>query len=114
MLRIQAIPIATLTACITLGIIAPPVAFADGKATGIITIGGQLFAAGKVTLYRDNGQFVGCKVKNGEFLIDHIPVGTFKVTIEGKGVPHQYESDDTTPLVVEVKDGENSINFKIN
>lgn len=113
MLRMRTILIAGLAVYGMLGIGTPSMALDDGRASGEITFGDKPLAAGKITFYRDNGQFVGCKVQDGKYLIDHIPIGTHKVTLEGKRVPRQYESDDTTPLVVEVIEGKNVFDLAI-
>src|SRR5580698_4403437 len=77
---------------------------ADVKVSGKITLDGKPLAAGKVTFHLDNGQFIGSKVKDGAYKIDHLPPGKYKVTVEGKDVPATYTSEEKTPLVVEIKD----------
>lgn len=84
---------------------APEAMAADGKMTGKITLKGKPLAEGKITFYLPNGQFVGSKIKDGKYLIDHMPAGTFKVTVEGKGVPAKFGSEETAFLTVEIKDG---------
>lgn len=94
--------------------VTPPAVFAaDGRVTGLIKLGASPLAAGKITFYRDNGQFVGCKVKDGKFTLDRVPEGRMKVTIEGKGVPIKYASEDQTVLTVDVEPGANEFDFEL-
>ncbi len=83
----------------------PPKTHTGDEGIGKITLDGKPPTAGKITFYRSDGQFVGSKVKNGKYAIDHMPVGVLKVTIEGKGVPARYASENTSPLTVEIKKG---------
>jgi hypothetical protein len=99
--------------CGLLVVASPSVVADDGEATGLITVGGKPLASGKITFHRDNGQFVGCKVKDGKYTIDRVPAGTLRVTIEGKGVPPAYTSEDTSALVVEVKKGAATFDFNL-
>jgi hypothetical protein len=82
-------------------------------ATGKIVVGGKPLSAGKVTFYFDNGQFVGSKIKDGEYAVDRVPVGTHRVTVEGKGVPLKYTSDDKSPLSVKVTQGAVTLDFDL-
>ena len=84
-----------------------------GKATGVVTFEGKPLAEGKITLYRDNGQFVGAKIKDGKFAIDFVPAGMFRVTLEGKDVPAKYALEDATSLAVTVTAGKNEFNFSL-
>ena len=91
---------------------APAAMADDAKVNGSITVGGAPLAAGKVTFHLDD-QFVGSKVKDGKYTVNRVPVGKYKVTIEGKGVPAKFTSDDITPLRVEVKEGTNTFDFDL-
>jgi hypothetical protein len=97
--------------CGLLSASAPCARAADAKATGKITVGGKPLAAGKVTFHLDNGQFVGAKVKDGEYTVDRVPTGKLKVTVEGKGVPRAFASEDTSTLTVEVTEGAVTFDF---
>lgn len=99
--------------CFLLFNLSPLIAAEFGHAKGIISLDGEPLAAGKITLHRDNGQFVGSKVKDGMFTIDHIPAGKFKVTIEGKGVAKKYETEENTVLTVTVAEGANVLDFAL-
>lgn len=79
----------------------------------IVTVGGKPLSAGKITFHRDNGQFLGSKLKDGKYTIDRVPAGTLKVTVEGKGVGAAYTFENTTPLVVEVKEGAANFDFNL-
>jgi regulation of enolase protein 1 (concanavalin A-like superfamily) len=84
------------------------------EVTGTITIDGKPLIIGKITFHRDNGQFVGSKVKDGKYKVDHVPAGILTVTFEGKDVPVRYASEATTGLVVEVVgEGPNRFTFDL-
>lgn len=84
-----------------------------GEAKGVVTLDGKPLADGKITLYRDNGQFVGAKIKDGKFAIDFVPAGAFKVTLEGKDVPAKYGLEDASGLTVMVTAGKNVFDFNL-
>ena len=84
---------------------ATPVRADDGKVTGSVNVSGKPLAAGKIIFHLADGQFVGAKVKDGSYTIDRVPVGARKITVEGKGVPAKYASEDTSALTLEVKKG---------
>ena len=85
---------------------------ADGKVNGLIVLGGKPIP-GKITFHLDD-QFVGAKVKeDGKFKVNRVLVGKYKVTIEGKGVPAKFTSEDVSPLTVEVKEGDNTFDFDL-
>lgn len=104
-----------LALCGLLILVAPSMATADGKVEGSITLDGKPLAAGKIAFHQDNGQFVGCKFKDGKFKIDRVPADVLlRVTFEAKGVPLAFASEDTTALVVQVvEDGPNRFEFAL-
>jgi hypothetical protein len=75
-------------------------------ATGTITLDGKPLASGKITLHREDGQFVGSQVKHGKYVIDCLPAGRFTVTFEGQEVPAKYGNENTSGLVVMVTTGD--------
>ena len=85
---------------------------ADGKASGTVTVNGKPLPAGRVILHLDDGQFVGCQVKDGKYIIDRVPTGKRRVSIEGKSVPEKYGAG-ASPLVAEIREGENELNFDL-
>lgn len=84
-----------------------------GKASGRILVSGKPLAAGKITLYRGDGQFAGCKIKEGHFKIDVIPSGEFTVVIEGATVPPKYGHEDKSPLRIQIKEGANQFDLDV-
>src|SRR5262249_35630127 len=76
-----------------------------------ITGDGKPLAAGKIFFFIGEDQFVGAKVKDGVYKVDHVPVGTHVVALEFKGVPARYS--DKSALRVEVKKGPNDLNFDL-
>jgi hypothetical protein len=113
MFRIRFIFAAVVAGCSLLVLSPCPVLAADGKVTGKVFVAGKPLASGRIIFYQDNGQFVGSKVKNGDYAIDRVPVGTRKVTVEGDGVPAKYAAEDTSGLVVELKEGTNSYDISL-
>jgi hypothetical protein len=113
MLSTRSILVALAAACGLLVVLAPAAPAADAKASGTVTFKGKPLLAGKVTFYLDNGQFVGSKVKDGKYTVDRIPVGTWKVAVEGTGVPRAYAAEETSPLKVEVKEGPATFDFDL-
>jgi hypothetical protein len=71
-------------------------------------------ADGKIIFHLDNGQFVGCKIKNGGYKIDQVSCGARKVSVEAKGIPARYSSEETTPLSVEIAGGRQNMDFDLN
>lgn len=69
---------------------------------GAITVKGQPLASGRIFFHLDNDQFVGAKINDGMFIVNRVPAGRHKVSIEGKGVGVKYTSENTTPVLVEV------------
>ena len=107
--------LAIVFVCCALFVTAPSHAVAaDTKATGKVVLEDKPLAEGKVTFHLDNGQFIGSKLKkDGSYKTDRLPPGKYKVTVEGKGVPAQFTSEDKTPLVVMVEGNEINLDFNL-
>jgi hypothetical protein len=84
-----------------------------GSVQGMVTFKGKPVPDGKVTFYLDNGQFVGSKIKNGEYKVEHVPVGVKRVTIEGAGIPAKYASEDVSGLSFESKARDNNFDISL-
>lgn len=82
-------------------------------ATGMITVNGQPLAAGKITFYLDDDQFVGSKVKDGAYKVTRVPVGEWTVVIEGDGIPARFADEKTSGFKVSVQPGKNTFEFDI-
>jgi hypothetical protein len=80
---------------------------------GNISIDGKPMARGRIIFYLDDDQFVGVKVKDGAFKIARVPEGTWRVGIEGEGVPAKHASEETTGLTVQVRAGKNTFDFSL-
>ena len=65
----------------------------------------------RVLFHLADGQFVGCRIKDGKYALDRVPTGARKVTIECNGLPEKYKSDATTDLTAKVKEGDNTFDF---
>lgn len=80
---------------------------------GNVDFNGKPLSSGTITLYRDNGQFTGCKINHGKFRMDSVLPGKLRVTIQGKGVPDKYASEEASVLVVEIQKGKNQFDFSL-
>jgi len=85
-----------------------------GAVQGKVNFKGKPIDEGKITFHLDNGQFVGCKIKNGDYKIDQVLCGARKVSVEAKGIPARYCSEETTPLSVEIAGGRQNMDFDLN
>jgi hypothetical protein len=80
---------------------------------GVVTLKGQPLAKGRIFFHLDQDQFVGAKIKDGEYAVAKVPVGTWRITVEGKGIPATYSDEEKTPLKVEVQKDNNNINLEL-
>ena len=114
MFTARALLIALFLGCGTLATAAPPEAPAIAKVTGLATMRGKPVSKARFLLHHPDGQFVGAKInEEGRFTIGRVPVGAYKVTIEGPDIPAKYSSDEKSGLVVEVREGENAFEFNL-
>ena len=114
MLTRRSVLAAVLAVCGLLLLSATPALAADGKVQGHVTLNGKPLSAGKITFHLPNGQFVGARLnKDGTYAVDRVPVGTWKVTIEGADVPVRYSSEGKSSLQVEVRKGTNTLDFAL-
>lgn len=112
MYPVRSVLVAVVATCGLLIAAAPAALADDAKVNGRITLHGKP-ATAKVAFYLDD-QFVGSKVNDeGKYKINRVMVGKYKVTIEGKGIPAKFTSEDVTPLTVEVKEGSNTFDFDL-
>ena len=105
-----------LLALVALGVILlsdPPAAADEATATvkGIVTLKGKPVQKGRIIFHLANDQFVGAKIKDGQYAVDRVPVGEHKITVEGELVPAAYGSEEKTPFTMEVKKGGNTIDL---
>jgi len=77
-------------------------------------VDGAPLAEGRVFFHWKGGQFVRCYVKKwGEYHIDALHAGEYRVTIEGKDVPRAYSSRETSSLAVSMNAGKGVLNFDL-
>jgi len=82
-----------------------PTAAADEESAtvnGTVTLKGKPLERGKIIFYLDGDQFVGAKIKDGEYSVERVPAGKWRITVEGEGVPAKYSSAEKAIVVVEV------------
>jgi hypothetical protein len=83
---------------------------------GSVTLkdGQPLSGGGRIFFHLKEGQFVGAKIQSdGTFKVDRVPVGKHKVTLEGKGVPAKFSSEEKSIVEVEVVKGNNEIRITL-
>jgi hypothetical protein len=84
------------------------------SAQGKITLDGQPLPGGRIIFHLDGDQFVGAKIKaDGTYKVDRVPVGRHKVTVEFKGVPARYASEEQSALQVEITKGSSTLDFAL-
>jgi hypothetical protein len=96
----------------------PPVGAADEvlvTVEGTVTYDGKPLTDATITLHLKDDQFVGARVKDGRFRVDRVPVGEAHVTVESKKVPlpAKYADTSTSALIVEVKQGKTTADFRL-
>ena len=80
----------------------------------LATLDGKPLVTGRIAFHQADGQFVGAKIdKDARFKVDRVPVGSHKVTVESKGVPDRYASEEQSVLRVEVRAGANEFDFNL-
>ncbi len=97
-------------ACLALLISTSIATAGDGKVSGKVVIDGMP-VEGRVFFHLNNGEFVGAKIKDASYTVSRVPEGTWKITVEGKGVPAKYASEKTSALKVNVKTGATVLNI---
>ena len=108
-----------MIACILSLVILPchmPRAFAGDETasvSGTITLDGAPLASGRIIFHQDNDQFVGAKIKDGKYNLDRVPVGSHRVSVESKGLPARYSSEEQTALRIEIAKGKNVADFDL-
>jgi hypothetical protein len=75
---------------------------ASSAVKGKVTLEGKPLASGRIIFHLKNDQFVGAKIKDGEYSVERVPAGTWRIMVEGQGVPWRYNSDEKSGLQVEV------------
>jgi hypothetical protein len=86
---------------------------ARGTVKGVVTLNGKPVEKGKVTFHPENGKGIEAGIQLGEYSASGVPVGILRVTIYGVGVPKKFGIKDQTPLTVEMKKGENSMDLDL-
>jgi hypothetical protein len=84
-----------------------------GTVKGIVTLNGKPVEKGKVTFHPESGKGIEAGIQLGEYSATDVPVGTLRVTIYGVGLPKKFGIKDQTPLTVEMKKGENRMDFDL-
>ena len=96
-----------------------PVPAADEK---LATVGGKVIyngrplADGTITFHLKGDQFVGARIKDGRFLVDRVPFGEAKVTVESRkvGIPAKFASPETSGMSIEIKKRKVPVSFMLN
>src|SRR5262249_28733422 len=69
---------------------------------GHVAVNGKPLADGMIIFYLDADEFVGSKVKGGNYKVTRVPAGTWRVSFQGDEVASMFASEDSSPLIVEV------------
>jgi hypothetical protein len=80
---------------------------------GTVHLDGVPLPKGKVAFHPTAGKPVVADIKDGEYSVKAVPTGVLGVTIEAVAVPKVYADPKTTPLKVEIKQGENNCDVKL-
>jgi hypothetical protein len=59
----------------------------EGTMRGFFCVSGKPVHEGRILVHFEDGQFRGTNVVDGRFLLEHVPLGEYRVTFEGKDVP---------------------------
>ncbi len=109
-------PFASVLIALAAVLLVCPPAMADEEAAavkGTVTYNGKALEVGRIFFHVGNDQFVGCKIKDGQYSVDRLPVGDWVITVETKGIPRRYEGEKTTPLKVAVKKGSQTLDIDL-
>jgi hypothetical protein len=102
-----AVVIASFAAC--------PVAADEAAVTivGTVTVNGKALADGSSIFHLDDHEFVGSKIRGGNYKVTRVPSGKWRVAIRSDEVPAKLGSEETSGFTVEVKPGMNTIDFDL-
>jgi len=84
----------------------------DARVTGSVSVSGMPLEDGRLCLHSADGPIFGARITKSQFLIPRVPVGHFRVTIEGGGVPVRYASA-SSELTIQIRNGENVADFNL-
>lgn len=92
----------------------PPPPAKDASVTGTITFKGKPLAKGDVTLVDEKGKPSKARINaDGSYTLEKVQPGKYKVVVESDGVPEKFTKADTSLLMVEVKEGKNDFDVKL-
>jgi hypothetical protein len=80
---------------------------------GTVRIDGKPLAKGTIAFHPDKGVAIETDIKNGEYTLKKVPVGTMKITVKARGLPLRYESKDRSNLLFEVKEGKQTLELEL-
>jgi len=80
---------------------------------GTVTFRGVPVADGKILFQLADDEFVGGKIKDGRYRLTRVPAGTWRISLQAKGVPARFASEEASPFRAEVKPGQNSIDLDV-
>ena len=81
---------------------------------GEVSVGGKLLEKGRILFYSEDGQIVGCTVREGKYKIEKPNIGALYVTIDGPNVAEKYSDPETSGVICEIKqDVKNRMDFNL-
>jgi hypothetical protein len=87
----------------------------EGTATvkGKVTMNGKPVANGRIFIHCEKDQFVGAKIKDGNYSVDRVPVGNHRITVEADGIAEKYSDEEKTSLKMHVRLGDNIVDLSL-
>jgi hypothetical protein len=84
---------------------------ADPKVEGTVHCDGADVTNSQICFHSKSGLIYGSKIVDGRFAIPRVPVGDYKVTIEGDGVPAKYGS--ASIISISIRGGRNQFDLAL-
>jgi hypothetical protein len=78
-----------------------------GSVQGIIMYGGYPVPKGKVSLHPIGAPAKSAKLDEGTFEIDHLPLGSLRISIDVEGISKRYAAPASSGLSIRIEEGRN-------
>jgi hypothetical protein len=84
-----------------------------GSVRGTVTVAGYPIPKAKIFLHPDGGKTIASRVRDGAFVIEKVPTGTLRVSVEEEGLAKRYADAATSGLSIKIKGGANEVHLKL-
>ncbi len=82
--------------------------------TGNIRVDGKPLKKGRILFYSQEGQIVGCIVRDGKYKIEKPPIGEQVVTVDGQNIANRYADSESSDLTFKIeKEVRNSLELDL-